>query len=186
MDRPRVSVYLAISLDGFIARENGALDWLDRVQAEGEDYGYADFFAGIDAVLLGRNTFETVLGFGAWPYAGKAVYVLSGRELGVLPGFVPRGESGPRRLSGSIEEALGAVAAAGARSVYLDGGQVARQALGAGLVDELTLSMVPTILGRGRPLFGPELPGSEWELLGSRSFPSGLVQSRYAPRRSIA
>lgn len=184
MARPRVAIYLALSLDGFIAREDGALDWLDRVQAEGEDYGYADFLAGVDAVLLGRKTFDTVLGFGAWPYEGKAVYVLSSRALGELPGFVPRDAAGPARVSGPIEAVLGLISSEGRLSVYLDGGETARQALAAGLVDEMTLSLVPTLLGRGRPLFGPELPFSEWELLSARSFPSGLVQARYAPAKT--
>lgn len=102
MPLPRVSIYLALSLDGFIAREDGSLDWLERVQAEGEDYGYAAFYAGIDAVLLGRKTFDTVLGFGAWPYEGRPVYVLSSRDLGPLPGFVPKGAAAPTRLPGCV------------------------------------------------------------------------------------
>jgi len=101
--------------------------------------------------------------------------------LGELPGFVPRGSAGPTRVSGPIEDVLGRISSEGKLSVYLDGGQAARQALAAGLVDEMTLSLVPTLLGRGRPLFGPELLFSEWKLLSARSFPSGLVQARYAP-----
>ena len=77
--RPQCSVYIATSIDGYIARLDGSLDWLARVEAEGEDYGYASFFAGVDVLVIGRNTYDTVLGFGQWPYEGKRCVVLTNR-----------------------------------------------------------------------------------------------------------
>ncbi len=169
--RPHVSVYLAISLDQFIARPDGSLDWLERVQDAGEDYGYPAFMATVDALLLGRATYDTVLGFGEWPYSGKRVGVLTHRPL--TPRF------GEESFSGALAPILDDLGREGVRRVYLDGGVLVRQGLAEGVVDHLTLSMVPVILGRGRPLFGSQVPESDWKLESVESFPSGLVRVRY-------
>ncbi len=173
MDRPTVHVYIAVSLDGFIARDDGALDWLAPMQVEGEDYGYAAFSAGIDALVLGRSTYDSVLAFPDWPFAGKRVRVLTHRAL------APR--HGEAAHAGALRPLLQQLALEGVRSVYLDGGQAIRLGLREGVVDALTLNVVPVLLGRGRPLFGAEVPASSWRLESSRAYPSGLVQNRYRP-----
>jgi len=172
MSRPQCSVYIATSVDGFIARPDGGLDWLDRVQVEGEDYGYAEFFGSIDAIVFGRSTWEVARGFEPWPYAGRRCIVLTHRELDA--------SHGEERHHGDLEPLLERLHGEGVRRVYVDGGQVIRHFLAGGLVDDLTLSIVPVLLGEGIPLFASGGPGLDLRLLESRAFPSGLVQLRYA------
>ena len=173
--RPTVCIYIAVSLDGCIARADGSIDWLDAMQLPGEDYGYAEFFAAIDTIVLGRATSDRVLTFGDWPFAGRKVVVLTHRPLA--------SKHGERGHDGALVPLLRSLAAAGARRVYLDGGEAIRQGLRDDLVDEMTLSTVPILLGDGRPLFDRGLPESGWTLLSTRGFASGLVQSSYRRRR---
>jgi dihydrofolate reductase len=175
LGRPALRAFLAVSIDGCIARADGALDWLDAVNAAGEDYGYASFFADIDAVVLGRITYEQVRGFDPWPYAGRRVIVLTHRPL------VPR--AGESAHAGALAPLLDRLGAEGVRAVYLDGGAAVRQGLREDLVDELTLSVVPQLLGDGRPLFGGGVPPSHWTLQRSRAYARGLVQSTWLRRR---
>lgn len=168
----RCSVYIAVSADGFIARKNDALDWLDRVQIPGEDYGYASFMRTIDVLVMGRRTYEVALGFPSWPYEGKRIVVLTS---------TPNRESrhGEEFFSGDVRDLVKRYEG----RAYIDGGEVIRSFLKAHLVDDLTLSVVPILLGSGIPLFGPGLPETSLELEESRSFTSGLVQSRYRVTR---
>jgi dihydrofolate reductase len=122
-------------------------------------------------VLIGRTTYNTALSFDAWPYAGKQVVVMTNRPL------LPR--HGEQAWSGDLPDVLNCLAAGGAREIYLDGGQLVCQALRHALVDRLTLSWVPVVLGRGVRLFAEELPRSQWQLMGTRAFGSGLAQCRY-------
>lgn len=175
-NRPRVSVYLGVSLDGCIARPDGALDWLDPFNdAAIGDYGYAAFAASVDALVIGRATFDTVLGFGAWPYEGKRVVVMSGRAL-------PEGAKA-ERAQGALAPMLKRLHDEGVRHVYLDGGALVRQGLQEGVVDALTLSVMPLVLGAGRRLFDDSVPPLGLSLVESRTFPNGVVQLRYALRR---
>jgi dihydrofolate reductase len=170
--RPRVSVYLGVSLDGCIARPDGRLDWLDPFNDPAlGDYGYADFSASVDTMVLGRATFDTVLGFGAWPYEGKRVVVMSGRPLPA--------DAKAERAEGALLPVLERLAADGARHVYLDGGALVRQGLREGVVDALTLSVMPLVLGAGRRLFDDSLSTLPLRLVDSRAFPNGVVQVRY-------
>jgi len=168
----RFAVFIAVSLDGFIARPDGGIEWLRPF--EGEDHGYEAFFARVDALVIGRGTYDTVLGFPSWPYGRKRVIVCTGR-----PANPAHGEelwSGPPR---ALAEGLDRE---GVRRVYLDGGALIRSFLRDGLpVDELTINVVPLILGAGRPLFATGLPELPLRLLEAKSYPSGLVQLRYAP-----
>jgi dihydrofolate reductase len=173
MARPHCAVFIATSLDGFIALPDGSVKWLDAVRLDGEDYGFDAFFASVDTLLMGRLTWESALGFEAWPYAGKRVVVLSHR-----PAEARHGES---FRAGEPAELLAALHAEGARRVYVDGGQVISRFLRDGLVDELTISIVPTLLGHGIRLFQGELPRRPLRLAGSHAYPSGLVQLRYVP-----
>lgn len=174
MQRPEVNVFLAISLDGFIADSDGQLGWLAPFGSDSpDDTGYTALMQRIDVLVMGRNTYETVLAFGEWPYAGKRVVVLSHR---------PVADERVEPFSGPIEELLAQLSEQGCRAVYLDGGAVARQALQAAMIDRMTLSWAPVLLGQGKPLFGPDLPMTTLSLIDHKVLPSGLVQCTYKPK----
>lgn len=169
---PKVVVFLGVSLDGFIAGPGGDLSWLADCASESPaETGYNDLMATTDALVLGRNTYDAVRSFNEWPFGTKPVYVLTHRPLNA--------GHGERAVQGSMEQVLRTVHESGARAVYLDGGDVVRQALQAHLVDELVLSWVPVVLGEGNRLFGEGLPPSCWRLTHSRGFQSGMVQASY-------
>lgn len=177
----RVSAFMATSLDGFIARANGALDWLDRANASvppGEDCGYAAFFATVDVLVMGRGTFETVLTFPSWPYGDLPVVVLSRRGIEVPV---------ERRTTVSVSDEelptlVARLAAAGRQHAYVDGGQTVQSFLRAGLLNELTLTTIPILLGAGLPLFGSLERDVELEHVATTAYPFGYVQSRYRVR----
>lgn len=170
MSRPTCCVFIATSIDGFIAGPGGSLDFLKVVERSGEDYGFAAFFGTIDTLIVGRKTYDTVLGFDPWPWSEKTVAVVTHRP--------PEPRHGERFLSGTPAEVLAQLP--GCKRAWVDGGSMIQQFLAAGLVDELTLSIIPTVLGAGIPLFGPS-PTRRFELVRSTPFPSGLVQSTYRP-----
>ena len=176
------SVFIATSLDGFIAREDGSIDWLDRANASvpsGEDCGYKAFFDSIDTLVMGRNTFELVLRFPDYPYGDKRLVVLSSRALDIpaaLAETVSCSSEAPADLVRRLESE-------GAKHLYVDGGITIQRFLAAGLIDEVTVTLIPVLLGRGRPLFGP-LPGDVLlTLAGSEAFDFGFVQLRYTLSR---
>ncbi len=178
MQKTFVSVFLGTSIDGCIAGENGDLSWLAELAPDSpEATGYAALMAQVDTLLIGRSTYDAVLGFEPWPYAGKRVVVLSHRD------FTPR--HGEQRREGSVREVLAALAAEGCRHVYLDGGAVIRAGLREGVIDSLTLSVLPVVLGKGVRLFEDALPRSDWRLEGTRQLPSGVVQQRYGKRQAM-
>jgi len=168
----KCSVYIATSLDGFVAGEDGDLRWLERVERLGEDYGYARFMAGVDTVIVGRKTYDVVLGFGAWPYAGKHVIVLTHRA--------PKARDGERFYEGDVGALVAELSSTGLQHAYVDGPQVIQQFLAAGLVQSLTLSVIPVALGTGIPLFGMKLRQVPLALVRSQAFDSGLVQLEYS------
>lgn len=173
---PEAVVYTAASLDGFIARPDGSIDWLPTEPLpDGGDYGYADFVATIDTHVMGRNTFEQVLTFGAWPYAGKRFVVLSRGSVDV-----------PEALQAQVEvldlepaALLAHLGATGTRRIYVDGGVTIQRFLRAGLIRELILTRIPVLLGSGIPLFGDVPQDIPLEHVQTRTFANGLVQSRY-------
>lgn len=176
--RPKSSVFIATSLDGFIARTDGSLDWLDdanrRVPA-GEDCGYGAFIATVDTIVMGRETFGQALSFPSWPYRDMPVVVLSRQRLAIraaLAATVSAASDHPRRL-------VDRLGAAGARHLYVDGGQTIQGFLRAGLIDELTITVVPVLLGGGRPLFGTLTRSIDLELCASRKFDFGFLQYTY-------
>ena len=168
-------MFIAASLDGFIARRDGSIDWLPAVDARGEDHGFARFFGEVDALLVGRSTWEVACGFDPWPYGGKRVAVLAH-----APREARHGETFHAGDPGAVLDALGRE---GARRVYADGGSVVSQLLAARRVDDLTVSIVPVILGDGIRLFQPPLPECALVLEATVPFPSGLVQLRYRTAR---
>ena len=179
----RCSVFIATSLDGFIAREDGAIDWLEQANASvpaGEDCGYSQFMASIDALIMGRGSFEKVLSFPAWPYGDTQVYVLSA-SMQHLPLGTPATVS---LLSAPPEEVVQIAAAAGHRHLYVDGGRTIQSFLAAGLISELTITVVPVLIGAGIPLFGRLPADVGLRLLSTRAFPFGFVQSHYSIARS--
>ena len=176
----KASVFIATSLDGFIARLDGALDWLPA--DGGEPHGYDEFMATIDALVIGRKTFETVLAFDAWPYGIKPVIVLSSRpdELKAPGGAVCD------MMTGTPDEIVTRLAARGIRHLYIDGGVTVQGFLRAGLIQRVIITRVPVLLGSGIPLFGPLPHDIRFEHVATRSYPSGLVQSEYLVSRAPA
>jgi dihydrofolate reductase len=170
----RCAVFIATSLDGFIARVDGGIDWLSIVQGTSEDYGYARFFDSIDTLVIGRKTYETALGFGDWPYAGKRCVVLTS-----APRVAKHGE---RFYAGDVSALVAELTEEGAERIYVDGGAVIQQFLAAGLVTEMTLSIIPILLGEGIPLFGKTGRDVRLELAAARAFDSGLAQLEYRLR----
>ena len=168
----KASVFIATSLDGFIARANGDLDWLPP--GGGEEHGYEAFIATVDALVIGRKTYETVLSFDTWPYGGKPVYVLSTSALVPSPpGAVVE------HLSGAPAELVAQLAARGVGHVYVDGGITIQGFLQAGLIQRLIITRIPVLLGAGIPLFGPLPRDIRLSHVGTRQYASGLVQSEY-------
>lgn len=178
----KCSVFIATSLDGFISRTDGSIDWLNKANAvvpEGEDCGYAQFLSTVDALVMGRNTFEQVLSFGEWPYGSTPVVVLS-RQLKSLPGNVPATVSVSADDPAKLVQSL---SAKGQSHLYIDGGLTIQSFLAAGLIDEIIITTIPILLGGGKSLFGP-LPGDvQLNHLSSKAFDFGFVQSKYRVAR---
>jgi dihydrofolate reductase len=172
----KTSVFVGTSLDGFIARANGAFDFLHGPGTGGsEPHGYEEFFATVDAVVMGRKTFETVSTFDTWPYAKKPVFVLSSRPLAPSPpGAVVEHVSGPPA------DVVAKLAARGFKHVYVDGGVTIQRFLQAGLIDRLTIARVPVLIGTGISLFGLLEHDITLRHIATRVYASGLVQSEYA------
>ena len=168
-----VSVFIGTSLDGFIARPNGDLDFLPP--GGGEPHGYNEFIASVDALVIGRKTFETVLAMSPWPYGNKRVVVLSSEPVdlsAVVGGTV-------EQMSGPPAEIVSRLAASGAHHLYIDGGITIQRFLRAGLIQRLIITRVPVLIGDGIPLFGT-LPGDiRLRHIATKHYPSGLVSSEY-------
>ncbi|WP_342050890.1 MULTISPECIES: dihydrofolate reductase family protein [unclassified Cupriavidus] len=173
-------VFIATSLDGFIARPDGDIGWLLERDDPAEDHGYPDFIADKDMIVMGRGTYEKVLTMGEWAY-DRPVLVLS-RKLAGTP--VPEALQGKVRFSDSAPAvAMAQLDAEGVRRVYVDGGQVVQSFLREGLIADLVVTTVPVLIGAGRPLFGSLAHDVSLTLASIRHFPSGLVQSTYRVMR---
>jgi dihydrofolate reductase len=174
-DSVKASIFVGTSLDGFIARPNGTFDFLSAGHADAEPHGFDEFLATVDALVMGRNTFETVLPFPIWPYGNKPVFVLSSRPL-------PPAPSGAtvERMTGTPAEVLAQLAGRGMGHVYVDGGVTIQAFLRAGLIQHLVISRVPVLIGAGIPLFGVVDADIPLKHIATRQYSSGLVQSEYA------
>ncbi len=168
----KASVFIATSLDGFIARSDGGLDWLPE---DAEPHGYTEFIATVDAHVVGRKTFETVLSFPEWPYGAKPVIVLSSHAatLKAPPGAMCT------FMDATPAEVVDCLAARGMGHLYIDGGVTIQRFLTAGLIQRLIITRVPVVLGTGIPLFGPVVRDIRFAHVATRAYPSGLVQSEY-------
>jgi dihydrofolate reductase len=180
MDAPFTGhVFLGMSVDGFIARLDGDIEWLTGGadanagpdDGAGGDFGFTEFVSGIDALVMGRATYDVIAPFGEWPYQGRPVHVLS---TTLTPGTDPR-----ITVHRSFDEALAAVSAAGYQRVYVDGGRTVHQFLRAGLIADLTLSRVPILIGTGHTPFGELAADIPLEHVRTQTFPGGMVQSTY-------
>jgi dihydrofolate reductase len=166
------SVFVGTSVDGFLARTNGQFDFLP--EGGGEEHGYEAFMASVDALVIGRKTYETVLGMPGWAYGKKPVFVLSTRPLAPAPaGAVVE------RMSGEPAEIAGALDARGVRHAYVDGGITIQAFLRAGLIQRLVVTRVPVLIGSGIPLFGAVPRDIPLKHVATRQYVSGLVQSEY-------
>jgi dihydrofolate reductase len=168
----KASVFVGTSVDGFIARPNGDLDFLPP--GGGEPHGYNEFIATVDVIVIGRKTFETVLAMEPWPYGDKRVVVLSSR-----PVDVSKAGGVVEHMAGSPAGIVSQLAASGAHHAYIDGGITIQRFLRAGLIQRLVVTRVPVLIGEGIPLFGSLPRDVRLRHLATRHYPSGLVQSEY-------
>jgi dihydrofolate reductase len=171
----QLSVFCGVSVDGFLARTNHALDFLDAGGAE--PHGYEEFFASVDVLVIGRKTFEVVLGFAKWPYGKKAVVVLSSRPLdfsSIKGGVV-------EQMAGVPAEIVTQLKARDFKHAYIDGGITIQRFLSAGLIDRLVVTRVPVLIGEGIPLFGLVPRDITLKHVATRTYRGGLVQSEYTP-----
>ena len=146
------SVYIAVSLDGYIAREDGDINWLHNplyTTDDGSDFGYSTFIAGIDTLVMGRKTFEKVLTFGEWPYGALPVVVLSTRQIPIPHALTDK----VRTMQYEPADLVAHLEGEGVTHIYVDGGQTIQRFLQAGLITDMTLTIIPILLGNGIPLY---------------------------------
>lgn len=172
----KASVFIGASVDGFIARADGGLDWLP---AEPEPHGYDEFIDSVDTIVIGSKTFETVMGFDSWPYGKKRVVVLSSKPVdfsGVVDGVA---DSVVEQMGGSPADVVAQLAATGAQHAYIDGGITIQRFLRDGLIQRMIITRIPVLIGDGIPLFGALPHDVRLRHVMTRHYPSGLVQTEY-------
>lgn len=173
--------FIATSLDGFIAKADGDVSWLHNpsYDIEGEDFGYESHCSHIDALVMGRNTYELALSVDSWPYSDKPVYVLSSRTP-VIPDHLADKVS---LMSGNIDSIVARLAENGHRRVYIDGGKTIQGFLSANRLNAITITRIPILLGEGLPLFGGLDEPVSLKHISTVSFTNGFVQSHYSIQR---
>jgi dihydrofolate reductase len=175
----KASVYIATSLDGFIAREDGGLDWLNTANSnvpKGEDCGYRAFMDTVDVLVMGRKSYEKVLSFENWPYGDTRVVVLSRNPI-AFPKKIPKSVT---HSSETPTELTGRLISEGMQHLYVDGGVTIQRFLAEGLINELTITIIPILLGSGIRLFGPLPKDIQLTHIATRSFDFGFVQKKYS------
>src|SRR5258708_22530345 len=177
-----VSVFVGTSVDGFIARPNGNFDFLP--EGGGEPHGYNEFMGSVDALVIGRKTFEVVLALPEWPYGDKRVVVLSSQALdfstiGRSPARAGVVEHQVEQMTGPPAEIIAKLAASGVKHIYVDGGITVQAFLRAGLIQRLTITRVPVLIGEGIPLFGSLPRDVRLRHVATQQYASGLVKSEY-------
>lgn len=171
----RLVAYMAVSLDGYIADSDGGVDWLNEIpDSEGDDHGWAEFMAGIDALLMGANTFKVVQGFGVWHYE-KPVFVASRSMVEVPEGYEDKIEL----IQGDIAGMVAELEKRGHESIYVDGGLLVQRCLETELLNEMIITRIPIILGGGIPLFAVEGPRVKLRHVATKVLGAGMVQSHY-------
>jgi dihydrofolate reductase len=170
----KIILYIASSLDGFIAGRNGDISWLDAYQVEGEDYGYSEFLKAIDIIVMGSKTYEQILNFGSWPYEGVKTYVMTKRQL------EPVDKAKVKFYSGGLDSFVPGIKRESHKNIWLVGGaSLAQSFLKHSFIDEMIISIIPVILGDGITLFGRTQKEFRLELLKSGSYNNGIVQLHY-------
>jgi dihydrofolate reductase len=170
----KVILYIAMSLDGYIAREDGSIDWLPAVDEAGEDYGYGEFIADVDTVLMGRSTYEHILKLGAYPYVDKHGVVFSRSRAGEIGEHVSFTAEDPDDVLRSLREEEG-------KDIWLvGGGDLVSSFLDKGLIDEYCIFIVPVLLGRGITLFDGPFPETALTLQDTKHYRSGMTRLRYS------
>ncbi len=171
------SAFIATSLDGYIARPNGQLDWLENATEKDskQDFGYFDFMRNVDCVVLGRNTFEKVVSFPEWSYKNQRVVVLS-KTMKNAPNHL---EYPVDFFSGKVELLAVELQNLGVKKAYIDGGVTIQSFINAKLLDDIIVTQIPILIGRGISLFGKGFDDVKLELLKSNAFDNGFVQSHY-------
>jgi dihydrofolate reductase len=178
MHTRKLILYIAASLDGYIARPDGDIGWLSSVEAPPEDYGYADFVKTVDTIIMGRKTYEKVLSFGIpWPHAGKKCYVVSATRTG--------SDENVEFFNGDIGDLISRLRDAPGANIYCDGGaELVHALMRRDLIDRYVVSIIPVLLGDGIALFKPGRPEHSLALLHSRAYATGLVQLQYERKRT--
>ncbi len=169
----KLSVFCGVSVDGFLARPNHKVDFLET--HEHEPHGYEEFFSSVDVVVIGRNTYQFVVSYGKWLYGKKPVVVLSSRPIDFS--WIKNGVV--EQMSGEPAEIVAKLEAYGYRHAYIDGGVTIQRFLAAGLIDRMVISSVPVLIGSGMPLFGPLPHDIPLRHVATRTYPGGLVQNEY-------
>ncbi len=174
----KATVYIATSIDGYIARKDGRIDWLDAQDEKDhgeEDYGFYSFMEKVDCLVMGRNTFDFVKSVEPWPYEGKRLVVISKTLKEV-----------PEKLKGKVElssleplELYQKLETEGCKQLYIDGGKTVQSFIRANLIDDVIITRIPVLIGEGLPLFGAVSKDLDLELLGCQAFATGFVQVHY-------
>ncbi len=169
-------VYIATSLDGFVARPDHRIDWLTKQKTDGEDHGYDEFIDSVDGIVMGRGSFETILSFGEWPYQKPVIVMSKSLSQSDIPAEladkVRLSDLEPVELMRSLDEE-------GWSRAYVDGGRVVQSFMRAGLIEDMVLTTMPILIGDGIRLFGEIDRDIDLELISAKSFKSGMVQTRY-------
>jgi dihydrofolate reductase len=169
----KTTVFVGTSVDGYLARPDGTFDFL-MGSGSGADNGFDSFLSTVDAIVMGRNTYDVVLPFPEWPYGARPLFVLTSRPIESVPaGAVVEA------LSGTPVEVVAQLATRGFQHVYVDGGLTIQSFLRAGLVDRIVVTRVPVLIGTGIPLFGPLNADVRLRHLGTREIAGEAVQSEY-------
>ncbi|MFZ9942718.1 MAG: dihydrofolate reductase family protein [Bacteroidia bacterium] len=169
----KVILYIAMSLDGYIATKENSIEFLSMVEQQGEDYGYADFVKSVDTVIIGRKTYDKVLAMGfEYPHVDKDVYIITRKERPAIGNF--------KFYTGDMAQLVNNLKAQSGKNIYCDGGaEVANEMMKNNHIDELIVSIIPVLLGDGIKLFNDGRPEKELSLVSSKQFESGLVQLHY-------
>ncbi len=173
-------VYIGTSLDGYIADENDGIDWLNAIPIpKGEDLGFGKFMDRIDAIVMGRNTFDMVCGFnGEWPYQ-KHIFVLSNK----LKSIPEQYDDKTTLVNGNLTDVIKPINEKGYENLYIDGGITVQNFLKEDLIDELIITQVPILLGGGKPLFGKLVSPLNFNHSSTVVLLKSLVQSHYIRKR---
>ncbi len=169
-------VFIATSLDGYIARTDNSLDWLMKYDLNPDEGGFDEFTANMDAMLMGSGTFKTVLGFGQWPYK-MHTYVMSGS---MAQEEVPESLQDKVTIKNTAPmELMKELYGQGVKKVYVDGGKLIQSFLRNNLISEITLTQTPILIGKGKSLFGEIESDIDLELISSKPMKFGFIQNHY-------